>query len=81
MYEAYFGLAQCGRCRQLAWCQPSNVSGAESEQPARGALAWPGSLASEAVRGLFAQAGQADQDHRRDRQCDDDRDDHGRRYP
>jgi hypothetical protein len=55
------------------------MSGVESEQPARDALAAARSLARQAVRGLFPQAGHADQDGRRDRDGhDDDRD--GRAY-
>jgi len=58
------------------------MGGAESEQPACGALAGPGRLARQAVRGLFAQAGHADQDDCRDRQGrDDDGDGHSYQEP
>ena len=51
------------------------MGGTESEQPARGALAAARSFAGQAVRGLFPQAGHADQDDCPDWQGrDDDRD-------
>lgn len=55
------------------------MAGAESEQPARGALAGARSITGEAVRGLFAQTGHADQNDCCDRQCRDD-DCDGRAY-
>jgi hypothetical protein len=77
MYEAYFGVAVCGRGRHVAGRERPDMSGAESEQPAGNALARAGSLAGQAVRGLFAQAGHAHQDDCRNRQgYDDARDGH-----
>jgi hypothetical protein len=74
MYEEYFGVPGCGRGRLLAWGRRADVDGAESEHSARDALARARSLAGQAVRGLFAQAGHADQDDCRDRQGHDDGD-------
>jgi len=81
MYEAYFGVVRCGRGWHLAWGKRPDVGGAESEQPASYALALAGSLAGEAVCGLFTQAGQADQDDCRHGQGHDDGDDRAYRDP
>lgn len=72
MYEAYFDVVPCGLGRPVALGHRPDLGGAESEQPARGALARAWRLAGQAVRGLLAQAGHADQDDRSDRQGDDD---------
>ena len=81
MYEAYFGVVRCRRGRHLAWGKRPDLGGAESEQPASYAFASARSLASEAVCGLFTQAGQADQDDCRHWQSHDDGDDHAERDP
>jgi len=50
MNEAYFGAARCGGSRLLARGQHFDAVGAESQEPAGGALSRAGSVAGEAVR-------------------------------